>query len=161
MKVVLSLGTNSGDRFANMSRLEMYVNLMLNGTMRKSPLYETAPVGVENHPDYLNRVVVGEYEGTPETLLDETQEIETHLGRTEKGNLAPRTADIDILLFGDQIVETEKLKIPHHALFERRYSIEGTQSIAPEMIVPGTDKLFGNVTVDPTVLLQELRTCAE
>ncbi len=155
--VVLSLGTNLGDRYANMILLEKSVALLFEGPIRKSPLYETAPVGVdESHHPYLNRIVAGEYHGSTEQLLLETQTIETRLGRIGKGELAPRTADIDILLFYQEQIQSETLTIPHHALFDRHFEIAGVQAVVPEMKIPGTSIRFKDYEIPAHVKTQEI-----
>jgi len=156
--VVLSLGTNLGDRFSNMDILEKKVAKLLGGSLRKSPLYETEPIGVdESHSHYLNRIIAGEYDGTAWQLLAETQRIESELGRVGKGTLAPRTADIDILLYNDRVIHTEHIVIPHHALFERHFEIAGVQAVVPDMRIPGMDILFGDYEIPTSVKNQVIK----
>lgn len=155
--VVLSLGTNIGNRFSNMERLEKAVANLLHGSIRKSPLYETVPVGVDDsHPNYLNRIISGEYDGSPENLLIETQKIESELGRIGKGTLAPRTADIDILLFDDLVVHSDHLIIPHHALYERHFEIAGVKAVVPEMKIPGMTIIFEEYEIPLPIRAQEI-----
>lgn len=161
MDVVLSLGSNLGDRRDTMRRMELYIATILDSVYAKSPLYETEAVGVDSHPNYLNRVVFGSYTGTAEQLLDETEAIERALGRTDKGKLQPRTADIDILLFGDQILSTERLTIPHHALFERRFEIQGVCETAPLMRVPGKEIPFSQYAIPEEVMKQVMSVVRE
>lgn len=159
--IVLGLGTNLGERYTNMNIMLEKLADLFESEMICSPLYETAPVGVDNHAIYLNRIVAGEFSGTPEELLQKTQQIELELGRTDKGLLQPRTADIDILLFNSQIVKQPNLTIPHHALFDRRFEIEGVKSVVPQMKVPGMDILFEEYDVPDEVTLQELTEVIE
>jgi len=159
--VVLSLGTNLGDRESNMISMESRVQELFDSPMITSPLYETEPVGVDAHQNYLNRIVGGEYNGSPLELLAATQAIENSLGRTNKGELAPRTADIDILLFGDSIVKTNELTIPHHALFDRHFEILGVKAVVPESTIPGQNQTFGNYTVEKSVQQQRVDVVKE
>jgi len=155
--VVLSLGTNLGDRFQNMKLLEREVEKILHGAIRKSPLYETEPIGVDpTHPTYLNRIVAGEFRGSPQTLLLETQKIESMLGRVGKGELLPRTADVDILLFEELVINSENLIIPHHALFERHFEIAGVKATVPEMKIPQTDIHFGEYQIREQIYKQKI-----
>ncbi len=154
--IVLSLGSNLGDKRENIRIMEREIAQFCKSNLRLSPLYETAPVGVSNHPSYLNRVVAVEFTGTPAELLVLTQQIENQLGRTEKGKLAPRTADIDILLFDDKIVETKNLIIPHHALFDRRFEIEGVKAVVPDMEIPAIGIMFKDYKICNDIQLQEL-----
>lgn len=159
--IVLSLGTNLADRVENMKQMEQAVALLFHGEIVKSPLYETAPVGVSGHSPYLNRIVAGNYFGTPLELLRETQKIELDLGREGKGKLEPRTADIDILLFNEERHNQPELTIPHHALFERHFEIAGVQAVVPEQLIPGSNITFGAYTIIPDVSSQEIEIINE
>ncbi len=152
--VVLSLGSNLGNRFANMQIMERETSHLLGGEILKSPLYETAPVGVSGHSPYLNRIIAGYFSGTPEELLEKTQQIEKELGRNTKGNLAPRTADIDILLFNDLEINKADLIIPHHSIFERHFEIAGTKAVVPEQLIPGQNINFSEYEIRSEVKAQ-------
>lgn len=115
-----------------MQEMESALSTIVSGPILKSRLMETEPVDVSRPQDwYLNRIVAGTFDGTPEELLENTQAIEIRLGRSEKGKRAPRTADIDILLFDDLVIYEENLIIPHPALVTRRFCIEGLFEILP------------------------------
>jgi 2-amino-4-hydroxy-6-hydroxymethyldihydropteridine diphosphokinase len=135
--VVLSLGTNSGDRALNMRRMETEVAGILEPPRRFSSLMETAHVGEGERPPYYNRLVRGGYAGSPRDLLRQCQAIERKLGRTREGLYAPRTADIDILLFGGEEWAEADLVIPHPLLRGRRFCLAGLAEIAGELAVPG------------------------
>lgn len=155
-KAVVSLGSNLGNRFQYID--DMKKALASVGEVKKcSPLYETAPIGVgPEHSAYLNMVVLIEYEGAPVELLEDLQHIEKELGRVDKGGLQPRTADLDILLFEGVTLTSERLTIPHHALFERRFSYEGALSVCPDWrLTP--EKTLQEWSVDPQVLKQEMK----
>lgn len=101
-----------------------------------SSIYETAPQGeVLDQPDFLNAVVEIETELGPEELLDVLKEIERELGR-ELGGVrhGPRVIDIDILLLGDLEYESERLRIPHRDLENRRFVLEPLHELAPELV---------------------------
>ena len=139
--VVLCLGSNLGDRTSHLQRMEAALERELLPPIRKSRLMETEPLGVTaGHPWYYNRLIRGKYEGTPQGLLETCQTIEKKLGRTRPDKYAPRTADIDIVLFGDQVINEKELIIPHRHIFDRRFCVEGLDEIAGEWVVPGTHK---------------------
>jgi 2-amino-4-hydroxy-6-hydroxymethyldihydropteridine diphosphokinase len=131
--VALCLGSNLGDRQNYLSQMELELQDILNGSIIKSRIMETEPVDV-NRPQewYLNRIIKADYKGSPSDLLTQTQLIEKRLGRIDKNNRLPRTSDIDILLFGNMIIKTDVLSIPHPAILSRRFCLEGLFEIMPE-----------------------------
>jgi len=140
-EVVLCLGSNLGDQASFMRQMEAGLERVLLPPLLKSRLMETEPLGVTaGHPWYYNRLVRGNYDGTPRQLLKTCRGIEKKLGRTRPEKYAPRTADIDILLFGNQVVNEKDLIIPHRHILDRRFCLEGLAEIAGEWIVPGLFK---------------------
>ena len=139
--VYFSLGSNLGNRAGNL--LEGLERLRKLGIIVAiSSLYETDPVEVpvemkERQPLYLNCAVAMETGLTPKQLLAGTQAVEDALGR-ERGVVrhSPRTLDIDILLFGDAVVKTAELTIPHPGLARRRFVLEPLEEIAPDVRHP-------------------------
>lgn len=142
-EVVLSLGTNSGDRVLNMRCMEAELLSILEPPIRFSSLMETAHVGEGERPAYYNRLVRGWYAGTPRDLLRRCQAIELKLGRRREGRFTPRTADIDILLFGNEDIAEEDLCIPHPRLFDRRFCIAGLAEIAGDLTLPNFSETIG------------------
>ena len=137
-EVVLCLGSNLGDRASYLRQMEAGLEGVLLPPVSKSSLMETEPLGVTaGHPWYYNRLVRGQYDGTPRELLETCQRIEKMLGRTRPEKYAPRTADIDIVLFGDRIIDEKNLIIPHRHILDRRFCLEGLAEIAGEWRVPG------------------------
>jgi 2-amino-4-hydroxy-6-hydroxymethyldihydropteridine diphosphokinase len=158
--VVLSLGGNLGNRASYLRLMEAGLESMLLPPIRKSRLMETEPLGVTaDHPWYYNRLVRGSYEDTPRVLLETCQAIEKTCGRTRPEKYAPRTADIDILLFGDMVISEKDLIIPHRHILDRRFCLEGLREIAAELIVPGTGATAGALAqkLAPKVRKQQLR----
>jgi 2-amino-4-hydroxy-6-hydroxymethyldihydropteridine diphosphokinase len=104
--------------------------------MRMSSIYETAPQGdVLDQPDFLNAVVEIETELGPEELLDHVKGIESEMGRDPGGvRHGPRPIDIDILVLGDLDYVSERLRIPHTSMMERRFVLEPLRELAPELV---------------------------
>lgn len=98
-----------------------------------SSIYETAPVGYENQDDFLNMAVKITTSLRPEELLSLTQKIEQELGRTREVRWGPRTADLDILLYNRENIETEQLVVPHPRMYERLFVLVPMSEICPEI----------------------------
>lgn len=148
MKVFVGLGSNLGDRAANLLRA---VRGMLNAGLpvtRLSSIYETAPVGVfEAQPAFLNMVAQIDFADasarttlSPEQLMARLLRIEYQLGRRRAKPLAARTIDLDLLLYGDQIIISEIVIVPHPRLHLRRFVLVPLAEIAPDFIHPTQKK---------------------
>lgn len=133
--VYLSLGSNVGDRAANLnSAIEQ---LQALGKIEKvSSFYETEPVEFENQPWFLNCAVKLDTEKMPKQLLAGILDVEQEMGRRRTQKKGPRAIDIDILLFGNSIIDTKGLTIPHPAMHERRFVLEPLAEIAPDVRHP-------------------------
>ena len=133
--VYLSLGSNVGDRRANLENaIEKLGEL---GTVAAvSSFYETEPVEVRQQGWFLNCAVKLETEAMPRQLLRRVLDIEQSMGRKRTQAKGPRTIDVDILLFGSSVVEAKGLTIPHPAMHERRFVLEPLAEIAPEVRHP-------------------------
>ena len=105
--------------------------------VKQSSLYRTAPVGHVDQPDFVNAVAQLETGLPAERLLAELQEVEKRHGRARSFANAPRTLDLDILLFGELQMESEKLVVPHPRMHERAFVLEPLVEIAPEVVIPG------------------------
>jgi 2-amino-4-hydroxy-6-hydroxymethyldihydropteridine diphosphokinase len=140
----LSLGSNQGDRRFYIEEMARELRTVLAGCARASRVMETGPVGVEGRqPAYLNMVVAGYYGGDAYTLLDSCLSIEARLGRVRAGPKAPRTADVDILLFGaGRIYDPPGLVVPHPELLNRRFCLEGLMGIDSSIPVPVNGRLL-------------------
>jgi 2-amino-4-hydroxy-6-hydroxymethyldihydropteridine diphosphokinase len=138
-RVYLSLGSNIGDRAANLqSAIE---ELSRFGKVAAvSSFFETEPVEVTKQPWFLNCAVSLDTEKTPRQLLRALLEIERTMGRLRTQQKGPRKIDIDILLFGDSSVKTATLTIPHPAMHERRFVLEPLAEIAPDARHPLLNK---------------------
>ncbi len=134
--VYLSLGSNLGDRVANLRA--GLAGLAGSGFRceRSSSYYETEPVGFHDQPWFLNIAVCAETVLAPMDLLKRCLEIELAQGRARGLRNGPRTLDIDILLYGDQAFEEPGLIIPHPRMGQRRFVLEPLAEIAPEVYHP-------------------------
>ena len=107
-----------------------------------SAFYRTPPLGPQDQPDYLNAAVVLETSLDAETLLDNTQRIELQQGRQRKAERwGPRTLDLDIMLFGDEIIHTERLTVPHYDMKNRGFMLWPLFEVAPELTFPNGESL--------------------
>lgn len=129
--VYLSLGSNLGDRSAN---LKMAIEKLseFGSVAAVSSFYETEPVDTGPQPWFLNCAVKLDTEKMPRQLIAAILNLEQSLGRQRRQEKAPRTIDIDILLFGSSIVELPSLTIPHPRLHERRFVLEPLAEIAAD-----------------------------
>ncbi|MDR2756372.1 MAG: 2-amino-4-hydroxy-6-hydroxymethyldihydropteridine diphosphokinase [Planctomycetaceae bacterium] len=142
MEVLLALGSNLGNRREILeSAWKEIGHLPETKTLRMSRFYETQPVGGSpNQPEFLNAAGVIETTLLPQVLLEKLQEIEIRFGRVRKEHWGPRTLDIDILLYGDQIIATLTLTVPHPEMLRRRFVLEPAAEIAAETVHPVTGK---------------------
>lgn len=133
--VYLGLGTNLGDRVANLNHaLELLSDIVR--ILDHSPIYQTQPWGYLDQPDFLNQVVSAKTGLSPHALLLELKQIEADLGREPTIRYGPRIMDIDILFFGSQVVQQDDLIIPHPQLHERAFVLAPLADIAPEFCHP-------------------------
>jgi len=133
--VYLSLGSNVGDRAAQLR--EGQARLATVGpVVAVSSLYETEPVEFTEQPWFLNCAVALETATTPQQLMTTILGVEEEMGRRRVQRKGPRSIDIDILLFGDKIIDSPELTIPHPAMQQRRFVLEPLVEIAPEVVHP-------------------------
>ncbi|MBI5400250.1 2-amino-4-hydroxy-6-hydroxymethyldihydropteridine diphosphokinase [Candidatus Saganbacteria bacterium] len=141
MTVYLSLGSNVGDReeYIEQANFLLEKNPRIQ-VVKHSSNIETEAEGGANQPPFINSAVMIKTSLPPHQLLDVCQEIETTLGRERELEWGPRTIDIDILLYGDEIVSDEKLQIPHPLLHERMFVLRPLREIAPNALHPIMEK---------------------
>jgi 2-amino-4-hydroxy-6-hydroxymethyldihydropteridine diphosphokinase len=137
--VYLSLGSNLGDRQANL-RNAIGRLLELGDVLEVSSIYETQPVDVIDQPWFLNCAVAIRTELQPRDFLKGILTIEKSMGRERIQPKGPRVIDIDILLFGAQTIHTSGLTVPHPAMAQRRFVLEPLAEIAPEAVHPSLRK---------------------
>lgn len=108
--------------------------------LKKSPIYETEPVGPQDQGWFLNQVVEVESDLGAQELLKTIKKIEKNMGREKTEKWGPRIIDIDILLFGDEVVDSEGLQIPHRMLHKRKFVLIPLNDIAPDALHPKMKK---------------------
>jgi 2-amino-4-hydroxy-6-hydroxymethyldihydropteridine diphosphokinase len=139
-RVAIALGSNLGDRRAHLEYAVASLSMLL-ANLAVSSYHDTAPVGVAGpHPVYLNAVAVGDTTLSPRTLLDALLAIERERGRERPHGNAPRTLDLDLILFGDAVLDEPGLTVPHPRFRERRFVLEPLSEIAPGLRDPVTGR---------------------
>jgi len=137
-RVYLSLGSNVGKLEENLQRaLTLLENKKIH-VVDRSSVYETEPQDVTDQPWFLNMAVACETRCFPLQLLTAVRNIERQMGRRRSIRRGPRVIDIDILLFGNAVIDTPQLTVPHPRMLERRFVIEPLLEIAPDLVHPVT-----------------------
>jgi 2-amino-4-hydroxy-6-hydroxymethyldihydropteridine diphosphokinase len=136
-RVFLGIGTNLGDRENNLKKAVEKIEEFIGRINASSSVYETEPWGFRSENDFLNMAVEVETELKPSGLLGRLLMIESLLGRLREGKeYASRIIDIDILFYGDNIIETKALTVPHPRIPERKFVLVPLCEIAPDLVHP-------------------------
>jgi 2-amino-4-hydroxy-6-hydroxymethyldihydropteridine diphosphokinase len=134
-RAYIGLGANLGDRERTMRRA---LELLGDGVVAVSTFRETDPVGYLDQPRFLNAAAAVETELSARELLERMLAVERELGRTREGpGWGPRAIDLDLLLYGDEVVDEPGLRVPHPRLHERRFALEPLAELDPSLVVPG------------------------
>ncbi|MBK9206509.1 MAG: 2-amino-4-hydroxy-6-hydroxymethyldihydropteridine diphosphokinase [Candidatus Obscuribacter sp.] len=170
VKAYIGIGSNEGERLGNVQQaLQLLKDVSGIKVLETSSLYETEPIGDVYTQWFVNAVVSIETEFTPFELLDILSDIENRLLAIHKGNsnarVKERVMDLDILFYGDEILDSPNLKVPHPRLLQRAFALVPLLEIAPEIRYPGIRKsvaeiheelaepeqvvLYGTRTADP------------
>jgi len=134
--VHVGIGSNVGDRITTLRRAVEALSTA-GEILATSSIYETAPFGVTDQPDFLNCCVKLDTGLAPQELLERTRGIERELGRVPGPRWGPRTADIDILLYGGLSIRTPELVVPHPGLLQRAFVLVPLAEIAADQSIPG------------------------
>lgn len=146
MRAYVGLGANLGDRESTIRRAVALLGGAVGvSVVATSTLRETEPWGPVPQPRYLNGVAAVDTELGPRELLDVLLEVERRLGRVRAAEerWGPRTIDLDLLLYGEHVVDEPGLAVPHPRLRERRFALEPLVELAPAAIVPGQGTAAG------------------
>ena len=134
----IGLGANLGDAIGALRKtLDALANLPKTRVLLHSSFYRSAPVGFAGQPDFINAVARIETALPAREVLDYLHAIEDRFGRTREFRNAPRTLDLDLLLYGDQVIAEPGLAVPHPRMHERRFVLEPLIEITPYCVIPG------------------------
>lgn len=153
VQAYLGLGSNIGDREQQLLKaIDLIGHIKGIKVTKQSPIYETAPVGYTDQPNFLNLCLEVETALSPQQLLKHCLDIEQQLHRVREIRWGPRTLDIDILLYGDNIIETDNLSVPHPRMQERAFVLIPLNDIASDKKDPRLNqKIHDLVFLDDTV----------
>jgi 2-amino-4-hydroxy-6-hydroxymethyldihydropteridine diphosphokinase len=141
----LSLGSNLGDRDANLERAIAALPSADVRVLRRASIYETEPVDFLAQPWFLNCVLEVETSLAPRSLLEELQAIERKLGSSKPFPRGPRIIDLDVLFYGDAVIHEPGIEIPHPRLAERRFVLVPLAELAPEFRHPALGATIGEL----------------
>lgn len=134
--IYLLLGSNLGDRLGYLEQACQFIDQEIGMIVIKSGIYETAAWGLTDQSSFLNQAIRLYSPVSAQTLLRKTKQIENNLARVRNQHWGPRTIDIDILLFNDEVIVEEGLVIPHRLMHKRRFALAPMVEIAPDMLHP-------------------------
>jgi 2-amino-4-hydroxy-6-hydroxymethyldihydropteridine diphosphokinase len=135
-EIFLLLGTNQGNKLNNLTTARTSIDKMAGRLINCSRIYKTSPWGKSDQEDFYNQALEVESDLSPIELLDILLKIEIEIGRIRSEKWGPRPIDIDILLYGDQIIGESSLTIPHPRLHERRFALVPLNEIAASFVHP-------------------------
>lgn len=134
--VFISLGSNLGDRNQQISMAFEMVAAAFGPVIAASSVYETSPWGIKDQPSFLNQCMSIETEVPAEEILRLLLSFEDALGRQRRGKWNSREIDIDVLFYGENIIETDQITIPHPSIHQRKFILTPLKEIAPDFTHP-------------------------
>ncbi|MEP0354252.1 2-amino-4-hydroxy-6-hydroxymethyldihydropteridine diphosphokinase [Paraglaciecola sp.] len=151
IQVFIGLGSNLAKPLQQLKvAVDALGSLPDSRLLKVSSFYSSQPMGPQDQPDYVNSVALIETQLLPDVLLDHTQAIENEQGRQRKGERwGPRTLDLDILLYGSQTINTERLIVPHYGMQQREFVLYPMFEIAPNLILPNDKTLDDLISITP------------
>jgi 2-amino-4-hydroxy-6-hydroxymethyldihydropteridine diphosphokinase len=135
-KVYLLIGGNMGDRMANLTNAKKHIQQQIGNIELESSIYETAPWGQTNQPDFLNQALLINTQLNADEVMNQLLAIENLMGRIRTIKLGPRTIDLDIIYYNNEVISTNLISIPHPKLAERKFVLEPLFEIAPNYLHP-------------------------
>ena len=161
-RVVIAMGSNLGDRLENLQGgLDALFDAPGLTFVAVSPVFETAPVGGPPQPAYLNAVLIAETALPARAVLDRCHSVEAAFGRTRSQVWGPRTLDLDLIVYGDEVSDDPELTLPHPRAHERAFVLAPWHAADPQALLPGRGRvadllteagLDGVTQLDSTVL---------
>jgi 2-amino-4-hydroxy-6-hydroxymethyldihydropteridine diphosphokinase len=139
-KAYLLIGGNMGDRLANLNEAIFHINALAGKMLKASSIYETAAWGMTKQPSFLNQALLIDTIHSAPQLMTILLAIEIKLGRKRDLPMGPRTIDIDIIYFNNEIIHTNDLIIPHPSMYKRNFVLIPMVEIAPNFIHPQLNK---------------------
>ncbi len=133
--VFLGIGTNLGNRERNLQEARAVLSQRLE-ILKESSIYQTAPWGYLDQPAFLNQVIKAGTDLSSLNLLDFLKQIEKQLGRQANFRYGPRLIDLDLLFYGNRIIQTPRLQVPHPRIVERAFVLVPLAEIAPDFVHP-------------------------
>ena len=138
VRAFVALGSNLGEPQATVrAALAALESLPRSTLVAASSLYLSAPVGLRNQPDFINAAAALDTQLAADTLLEELFAIEARFGRKREFHHAPRTLDLDLLLYGTETRGTPRLMLPHPRMHERAFVLLPLLELAPDIVIPG------------------------
>ncbi len=138
VKAYIGLGSNLNDPQSQLKKAIISMEMIPSSSVKKTSFfYKSKPVGLQDQPDYINAVAALDTELSALVLLDYLQAIENDQGRERKIKWGARTLDLDILLFGNEIINDDRLQVPHVEMYKRRFVLLPLNEIFSDCIIPG------------------------
>ena len=136
--VLLSLGSNIGPRKRRIRDAIQRISTSIMSNVKVSSLYETEPIGFTEQPKFINVVITGETELSATDLHEACKGLELAQGRVHRDQWREREIDIDVILYGDEVIESDRLTVPHPRMRDRRFVLVPATEIAPDLVDPAT-----------------------
>lgn len=148
--IYILLGSNLGDKLLQLTKASKLLKRQVGNIITQSKIYETAAWGKTDQPTFYNQVILVQSGLSPIDLLLTLNKIEKDLGRTRKEKWGGRTIDLDILYFGDQVIDKPTLHIPHPGIPDRKFTLIPLVEIAPDFVHPTLNKTNVQLLADTT-----------